>query len=120
MRLKPVPVDPQAAVSRTLSFEDNGRCAVLFGRHHEHLALLEQHLPVTLAARGNLVTISGEVAPVDVAAAVLEELYRQLEVGLSDAYHYASQVMVENMLARDAEEGIGAFIEKREPKWEDR
>jgi enoyl-CoA hydratase/carnithine racemase len=29
-------------------------------------------------------------------------------------------VMVENMLARDAEEGIGAFIEKREPKWEDR
>ena len=29
-------------------------------------------------------------------------------------------MMVENMLARDAEEGIGAFIEKREPKWEDR
>jgi hypothetical protein len=29
-------------------------------------------------------------------------------------------VMVENMLARDAAEGIGAFIEKREPKWEDR
>jgi enoyl-CoA hydratase/carnithine racemase len=28
--------------------------------------------------------------------------------------------MVENMLARDAEEGIGAFIEKREPKWENR
>jgi enoyl-CoA hydratase/carnithine racemase len=49
-----------------------------------------------------------------------EAFYRQLEVGLSDAYHYASQVMVENMLARDAEEGIGAFIEKREPKWEDR
>ncbi len=27
-------------------------------------------------------------------------------------------VMVENMLARDAEEGIGAFMEKREPVWE--
>ena len=49
-----------------------------------------------------------------------EAFYRQLEVGLSDAYRYTSQVMVENMLARDAEEGIGAFIEKREPKWEDR
>jgi enoyl-CoA hydratase/carnithine racemase len=49
-----------------------------------------------------------------------EAFYRQLELGLSDAYHYAAQVMVENMLARDAEEGIGAFIEKREPKWEDR
>ena len=33
---------------------------------------------------------------------------------------YTIEVMVENMLARDAEEGIGAFIEKREPKWEDR
>jgi len=28
--------------------------------------------------------------------------------------------MVENMLARDAEEGIRAFVEKREPKWQDR
>jgi enoyl-CoA hydratase/carnithine racemase len=49
-----------------------------------------------------------------------EAFYRQLEMGLSDAYRYASEVMVENMLFRDAEEGIGAFIEKREPKWEGR
>jgi phosphate starvation-inducible PhoH-like protein len=82
MRLKPVPVAPRGAVSRTLTFEDNGRCAVLFGRHHEHLALLEQHLPVSLAARGNLVTISGEVEPVDAAASILEGLYRQLDGGL--------------------------------------
>lgn len=46
--------------------------------------------------------------------------YEQLEKPLADAYDYASEVMVKNMLARDAEEGIGAFIEKREPKWEDR
>jgi hypothetical protein len=38
---------------------------------------------------------------------------------LSEAYDYASCVMVENMLARDAEEGIGAFIEKRAPQWQD-
>ncbi|HLT00841.1 MAG TPA: PhoH family protein [Geminicoccaceae bacterium] len=82
MRLKPVAVEPRGVVSRTLSFEDNGRCAVLFGRHHEHLALLEQQLPVSLAARGNLITISGEVEAVDAAAAVLEELYRQLQNGL--------------------------------------
>ena len=36
---------------------------------------------------------------------------------LEDAYRYASNVMVENMLARDAEEGIGAFMEKRTPNW---
>ncbi len=49
-----------------------------------------------------------------------EAFYRQLEMPLAEAYRYASEVMVENMLARDAEEGIAAFIEKREPKWEDR
>lgn len=46
-----------------------------------------------------------------------EAFYRQLEMGLSDAYDYASRVMTENMLAAEAEEGIGAFVEKREPKW---
>ena len=49
-----------------------------------------------------------------------EGFYRQLEMPLAKAYDYVSEVMVENMLARDAEEGISAFIEKREPKWEDR
>jgi enoyl-CoA hydratase/carnithine racemase len=49
-----------------------------------------------------------------------EAFYRQLEMNLGDAYRYASEVMVENMLTRDAEEGIGAFIEKRTPSWEDR
>ncbi|MEA2896078.1 MAG: hypothetical protein QOJ84_1693 [Bradyrhizobium sp.] len=46
--------------------------------------------------------------------------YRQAEMSLADAYRYASEVMTENMMARDAEEGIGAFIEKREPKWQDK
>jgi enoyl-CoA hydratase/carnithine racemase len=45
--------------------------------------------------------------------------YRQAEMSLADAYAYAAEVMTENMMARDAEEGIGAFIEKREPKWRD-
>jgi enoyl-CoA hydratase/carnithine racemase len=49
-----------------------------------------------------------------------EAFYRQAEMSLTDAYDYASQVMVENMLARDAEEGISAFIEKRDAKWQDR
>lgn len=46
--------------------------------------------------------------------------YRQLELPLAEAYRYASEVMTENMMARDAEEGICAFIEKRTPTWEDR
>jgi enoyl-CoA hydratase/carnithine racemase len=49
-----------------------------------------------------------------------EAFYRQAEMSLSDAYRFAAEVMTENMMARDAEEGIGAFIEKREPKWQDK
>lgn len=45
--------------------------------------------------------------------------YAQRDMPLAEAYDYASQVMVDNMLARDAEEGIGAFIEKRAPQWQD-
>ncbi|MEP3633437.1 MAG: enoyl-CoA hydratase [Shimia thalassica] len=45
--------------------------------------------------------------------------YAQREMPLAEAYEYASQVMVDNMLARDAKEGIGAFIEKRAPQWQD-
>ncbi|HKL56752.1 MAG TPA: enoyl-CoA hydratase-related protein, partial [Roseovarius sp.] len=45
--------------------------------------------------------------------------YAQRELPLAEAYDYASRVMVDNMLAHDAEEGIGAFIEKRAPQWQD-
>ncbi|HUS97898.1 MAG TPA: enoyl-CoA hydratase [Hyphomicrobiaceae bacterium] len=46
-----------------------------------------------------------------------EAFYRQLEMPLAEAYVYAAEVMAKNMMARDAEEGIGAFIEKRAPEW---
>ncbi|PID62645.1 MAG: enoyl-CoA hydratase [Gammaproteobacteria bacterium] len=46
--------------------------------------------------------------------------HSQREKSLADAYEEASHVMVENLLARDAEEGIDAFIGKRQPVWEDR
>ena len=48
-----------------------------------------------------------------------EAFYRQAEMSLADAYRYAAEVMTENMMARDAEEGIKAFIEKRTPTWQD-
>lgn len=49
-----------------------------------------------------------------------EAYYRQLDLNIEDAYAYASKTMTRNMLARDAEEGIDAFIEKRDPTWEGR
>ncbi|MGM0767612.1 MAG: enoyl-CoA hydratase [Pseudomonadota bacterium] len=49
-----------------------------------------------------------------------EAFYRQLELGLADAYDYTSQVMTDNLAAADAQEGICAFLDKRNPEWRDR
>lgn len=49
-----------------------------------------------------------------------EAFYRQMDMELEDAYTMASEVMVQNMLAEDAKEGIAAFVEKRQPVWRDR
>ncbi|MBD8875611.1 enoyl-CoA hydratase [Roseibium polysiphoniae] len=48
-----------------------------------------------------------------------EAFYRQLEMPLSDAYDFAAQTMVDNMMANDAQEGINAFLQKRKPEWTD-
>ena len=47
-----------------------------------------------------------------------EAFYNQLQMPLSEAYDYTGSIMAENMLFRDTEEGISAFIEKRDPNWE--
>jgi enoyl-CoA hydratase/carnithine racemase len=46
-----------------------------------------------------------------------EAFYRQAEMDLEGAYRYAAEVMTRNMLARDAEAGIDAFLQKRQPVW---
>ena len=43
--------------------------------------------------------------------------YAQIDLDQSDAYDYARGVMTQNALARDAQEGISAFLEKRTPRW---
>jgi enoyl-CoA hydratase/carnithine racemase len=49
-----------------------------------------------------------------------EAFYRQAELGLDAAYAYTAEVMTRNLLARDTEEGIDAFLEKRKPDWDQR
>ena len=61
-----------------------------------------------IAAKSRLTVATGKCA-----------FYQQKEMDLAAAYNYASKIMVDNMLARDAEEGIAAFIEKRAPVWRD-
>jgi enoyl-CoA hydratase/carnithine racemase len=47
-----------------------------------------------------------------------QAFYRQLEMGITDAYAFAGEEMARNMMDRDAAEGIDAFIEKRDPEWD--
>jgi enoyl-CoA hydratase/carnithine racemase len=63
-------------------------------------------LAATIAAKSPLALKLGKKA-----------VREQTGLDLAEAYDCASRVMVENMLAGDAEEGISAFLEKRQPKW---
>ena len=72
------------------------------------LAAASVALAQKIAAKSSLTLATGKRA-----------FYQQKEMDLADAYIYAAEVMVENMLARDAVEGIAAFIEKRPPDWRD-
>jgi len=93
----------------TLTFDDNGRCALLFGEHHEYLARIEQHIPATLVARGNVVTISGESDQIEVAKAVLNDLDRRLEEGIDlskSEVDAAIRMVVGGGPAKPAEKGF--------------
>jgi enoyl-CoA hydratase/carnithine racemase len=72
----------------------------------EALVGATQALAVQIAAKSALTVAIGK-----------EAFYRQAEMDLAGAYDYASEVMTRNMLARDAAEGIDAFLSKRKPHW---
>jgi enoyl-CoA hydratase/carnithine racemase len=72
------------------------------------------------SAREEALNLARKIAANSAAAVKFgkEAFYQQLEMGIADAYAHATEVMVKNMMARDAEEGIAAFVEKRQPTWE--
>ncbi len=72
----------------------------------EYLTTVVEKYAGVIAAKSPLIVRTGKQA-----------FYRQADMELAEAYDYASGVMVENLLARDAEEGIGAFLEKRTAHW---
>ena len=62
-----------------------------------------------IASKSNLVIKIGKKA-----------FYKQLEMPLSKAYQYTSEVMTKNAMELDAKEGISAFLEKRKPNWKNK
>lgn len=114
---------PMVALSRNLS-----------AKHALEMLLLGEMVPAEQAGRMGLVNrvvpAGGALAEAQAMAAIIASkspatlkigkraFYAQREMGLAAAYDHASAVMVENMLARDAEEGIAAFVQKRAAVWE--
>ena len=74
--------DDDGASPVVLEFEDNQLLPLLYGDFDRHLARIEQALEVTIASRGNTVTITGEAAATEIARVCLESLYRRLVDGL--------------------------------------
>ncbi|GHF56538.1 enoyl-CoA hydratase [Seohaeicola zhoushanensis] len=114
---------PMVALSRNIprkkAFEMLSTGRFIPAEEAERLGLINR-----IAAPGTLETETAELAQAVAAklgAAVKigkQAFYAQAEMGLDDAYAYTGEVMVENMLYRDTEEGIAAFLEKRSPDWQ--
>ena len=75
----------------------------------DKLATLTSEMAAAIAAKSSLTIAIGK-----------EAFYTQIDMELADAYHHASDVMVHNLLTHDSEEGINAFLSKRDPIWKDR
>jgi enoyl-CoA hydratase/carnithine racemase len=95
---EPISADDAARAGLVNQVAEHGR------ERAEALALAEK-----IAAKSSHVVKIGKKA-----------FYEQAQMPLTEAYDYAAKVMTENMMARDANEGICAFIEKRTPHWEDK
>ena len=69
----------------------------------------DEKLAKKIASKSNLTIKIGKRA-----------FYKQLEMPLKKAYKYTSKIMTENMMALDANEGISAYLEKRNPRWQNK
>ena len=114
---------PMVAVSRSLGRKKtmemlltgesmNANDAVHFGLINKNVPLNELEISVLKFAK----LIASK--PTSTVRIGKEAFYKQAELPIEKAYKYTSEVMAKNMLEKDAKEGIEAFLEKREPKWD--
>lgn len=113
---------PMVALSRNLS-RKHAMEMLLFGdmqpaKRAEEMGLINKAVPED-ELDAEVKRFAEKIAQKSTVAIAIgkEAFYEQVENKLSDAYDYASDVMVRNMMDEEAEEGIGAFLGKRVPKW---
>jgi len=116
---------PMVAVSRSVSRKKTLKMLLtgepITAHHAKEIGLINDHfqnasleeevskLAEAIASKSSKVVKTGK-----------EAFYKQLEMPLSEAYKFTSEVMSENMMALDAKEGISAFLEKRIPNWKNK
>jgi len=116
---------PMVAVSRKVSRKKTMKMLLtgdpINAKYAKEIGLINDHFPISeledevlnlaknIASKSNLTIKIGKKA-----------FYKQLEMPLNKAYKYTSKVMTKNMLALDAKEGISAFLEKRNPHWQNK
>jgi enoyl-CoA hydratase/carnithine racemase len=116
---------PMVALSRNLSRKHAMEMLLLgemIGTAEAHrFGLVNRVVPAgeALAEARRMAAVIASKSPLTVAIGK-RAFHEQADMPLSEAYAHATRVMVDNMLARDAEEGIGAFVDKRQPTWEGR
>ena len=103
-----MPARPKPATQRAeISFDDNRLLPLLYGEHDTHLLRIEHQLGVSLASRGNTVTIKGSAEPVEQARLVLETLWQRLSQGQGVTGADIDGVI---RLVRDAPAGDGSAL----------
>ena len=116
---------PMVAVSRKVSRKKTMKMLLtgepIDAKYAKEIGLINDHYPKSMlesevlklakkiASKSNLLIKIGKKA-----------FYKQLEMPIKKAYKYTSKVMTENMMFADAHEGISAFLEKRNPKWQNK
>ena len=116
---------PMVAVSRKVSRKRVMKMLLtgdsIDAKYAKEIGLINDHYPIAeieneviklakkIASKSKLIVKIGKKA-----------FYKQLEMPLKKAYQYTSEVMTQNMMALDANEGISAFLEKRTPKWKNK
>ena len=116
---------PMVAVSRKVSRKKTMKMLLtgdpIDAKYAKEIGLINDYYPISkldnevlelakkIASKSNLTIKIGKKA-----------FYKQLEMSLSKAYKYTSKMMTKNMMAVDAKEGISAFLEKRNPRWQDK
>ena len=116
---------PMVAVSRKVSRKKTMKMLLtgdpIDAKYAKEIGLINDHYPISrleeealklakkIASKSNLTIKIGKKA-----------FYRQLEMSLKKAYKYTSEAMTKNMMTLDAKEGISAYLEKRNPHWQNK